>query len=167
MNTSTGGGAKAYPGVNSHTVSSSGTKERGAPIGTIHNGRQKVSSNPSKWVELSSGKSYDGHNSKDAHDTHKTGNLKEGHEKVLDKVAKEIHPDDVGQAGRMLSEWVNKKVAAKNLQQASNVESTSTKQMSGTHQAKAQKAFDEAGKAFSDLTTFLKDSKRRKASASV
>lgn len=156
---------KAFPGVDAHKVGSVGAKDRGFPIGTIHNGRQKVASNPSKWVDLQSGKSYDEHNDQTAHDPHKTASMEDGHKQILDKLKTKLAPEDVKQATALLSDWVEKKMKAKNLQQATNVDSSSTKTLSVPHQTKATKAFDEANKSLQQLSSFLKDAKRRKVSA--
>lgn len=162
MNLRKGG---AFPGENAHSnAAPAGKKDRGLPIGTIHNGRQKVSSNPSKWVDVSNGKSYDDHNSQDAQDPHKHVSMEEGHKQILSKLRSELHPDDVHKATGMLANWVQKKTAAKNLQQASNVHSSATNSLSTSHQIIAQKAFDAATKSFNQLSAFIKDSKQRKES---
>lgn len=155
---------KAFPGAEAHSVGKVGTKDRGFPIGTIHNGRQKVSSNPSKWVELHSGKSYDEHNSQIAHDPHKTVAMEDGHKQILGAIKSNLSHGDAKIAEGMFMGWVDKKTKASNLRHATNVDSSATRALSEPHRAKATKAFDEANKALKELSSFIADSKRRKDS---
>lgn len=153
---------KPYPGQDSHQIKTGGNKERGFPVGTIHNGRQKVSNNPSKWVDLQSGQGYDEHNDTQGHQ-HKYANLDEGHKKVEQAIAEKLHPEDHAQAKKMLKAWVDKKISAKNLQHAANVHSSVHGELSKPHTGNAQKAFDEAKKAHAELVKFISQSVQRKA----
>lgn len=152
---------KPYPGQDSHGIKAA-PKDRGFPVGTIHNGRQKVSNNPSKWVELQTGQGYDEHNDTQGH-AHKFEKLDEGHKTLEGSITEKLHPADHTQAKKMLKSWVDKKVAAKNLQHATNVHSSVHGELSKPHTQNAQKAFDEAKKAHGDLLKFIQQSIQRKS----
>ncbi len=98
---------------------SAGAALRGAPVGTIHNGRQKVSADPSKWVELHTGHSYDQHNSPDKQSTRHpdaVAQVKDFMGKIANKVAKA----DLPRLEEHLHQYLDAKQKSDNIMQAGN-----------------------------------------------
>ena len=91
--------------------------ERNFPVGTIRNGRQKVSSQPSRWVDVSTGKSYDNHH-QPTHEHHKHedhNELKNIKEAAMSKLKDHIYSDDLKHAERKLDIFLQKRLESKNL----------------------------------------------------
>jgi hypothetical protein len=150
------GAAKLAPQVD--------TSSRAVPVGTIHGDRQKVSMNPPKWVHVSTGHSFD------SHDTHPTEHHKlEDHEQVgqvfkqtIDKMSKILNSDDIEKGEKLLRDWLGESVKSKNFFALANAES---KRMGGGIPRELQnKTFASSDKAKNHkekFSTFLKEAKAR------
>ena len=145
------------------TSNTSQTKSEEFPVGTIRNGRQKISMKPSKWVDVSTGKSYDDHKSgtHEHHtaDTHKElGAIKK---QVLSKLKGTILDSDLSRAERLLDKYLQKKMDSKNMHSAGNVESSRSGEISKVHQQQFYNLSSESDKAKDEFVKFIKKAKSK------
>jgi hypothetical protein len=90
------------------------TRQKEYPVGTVHNGRKKVSANPSKWVDISTGHSFDDHSSETSHNlrtdlTHSQVN------KTMSRISHQIHPEDIPDLSEKLHKYIEMKQLAHNM----------------------------------------------------
>lgn len=144
--------------------SAGGQPQGGFPIGTIRNGRQKIKSNPSVWVDVSSGKSYESHDTEEHkhHQAEGHDQLSEIKSKTMDKLKSQLPDDKIGKAETLLSEFLQKRMHAKNMMSAGNVESTKLGTVPKDHQKTYYKLSDEAEKAKQQFVKYVNDAKKGK-----
>lgn len=156
-NTAAPASAKASGAAKPETGSSN---TRSFPVGTIHNGRKKVSDNPSKWVDMHSGDSFDDHKTSEKHET-RTPDTKKAVSGFMNKVSHKLHPADVKGVEEKLHKFIEAKAKVNNMMQAANRDS---KQEGGFNSVMKQvhKKHDEVAKLKSEFVQTVKESMQRK-----
>lgn len=155
---------KPHPGQDQHEMKGSGVHERGVPVGTIHNGRQKVSSNPSKWVDLATGHHYDDHKDSKAK-TISSPETQAAMKTVVDKITPSISPADKSEVEHHLANFIEAKTQYHNLMSAANRESKRDPSGVAGRQKDVFKKADEAKKAKEKFIEVVKAAQERKKSS--
>lgn len=114
------------PKLGASSTGASGGKDRGFPIGTVRNGRMKVSANPSKWIDQKNGSSHKDETSGKAHSLEDHTQVIDFFHKVTSKMKLTMSSEDASKASDLLRNYLDKKIAAKNLMKTANTESSAT-----------------------------------------
>lgn len=147
-------------------VDASSGKGRVAPLGTVHNGRMKVSMNPSKWVDVQSGHSHDHHTEGEQHgDLHHQDDLTQAH-RFHRTIMLKAHPDDHEKLKSMINEWHGHRRRYQNIIEVRKGMTEGGKALPKWLNEKANKINDEATGVWQKFEQAYKASIKKKMSRS-